>query len=206
MIISLVAAAAALPFHLHEQGRDIDFEYRWTSEASAIPKLRQRLTAELAHDRSSSAKLAARDRVESRENNYPFRQHSFSRRLLFGGASVRLASFADERTAFTGGAHPNPATIALLWDKISGRKVEFTGLFAQNPSAILRPGYCKRLGEQRKQKLGGERAPSKYWDACPDPLTLAVIPEDRNGNGRFETINVTASPTQSVLMRKAIIS
>jgi hypothetical protein len=194
MIIGLIAAAAALPFHLHEQRPDIDFDYRWPSQASAIPSLRRRLDAEFAHDRSRSGKLAATDRVESRKNNYPFRQHSFSRRLLFGGESARLASFADERSAFTGGAHPNPGTSALLWDKATGRSVEFTGLFARRPSNLLRPRYCKRLAEERKQKLGSELPAGKFWDVCPDPLTLAVIPEDRNHNGRFETINVTASP------------
>ena len=194
MILRLFIAGATLPFSLHENGPDVDFAYHWPREASAIPSLLRELKAELAHDRARTARLAASDRSESRKSHYPFRRHSFDRTLRFAGESKRLASFADERNAYSGGAHGNPSTGALLWDKVNGRSVTFSALSARSPSAILRPAYCRGLAAERRKKLGDEGPPGKYWEACPDPLSLSVIPEDKDRNGRFDTINVTASP------------
>jgi hypothetical protein len=81
-----------------------------------------------------------------------------------------------------------------LWDKASGREVKFKSLFMRSPTTILRPGYCRDLAAQRKEKLGNDVPDSTIWERCPDPLTLAVVPTDKDRNGRFERLVVTASP------------
>lgn len=193
MLLFLIAVAAA-PFHLHENGRDLDFRYSWPSEAGAIPSLKARLRADLRKDRMQSAAAARSDRAAAVKAGYPFHRHEFARTVRFGGQSSRLASFADERSGYTGGAHPNSGTRALLWDRTRGVGVSLATLFRQPPSALLRPAYCKALTAERMKKTGTPRPGGTYWAACPDPLKLTVIPEDRNRDGKFDRINITASP------------
>lgn len=193
-MIAVLIAAAALPFQLHEKGRDVEFRYRWPAEASAIPSLQRRLRAELVKDRARTAAQASADRQSALNANYPFHQHYFDRTVTFGGQSARLASFADQRSTYTGGAHPNPGTTAILWERQRGVATSFRALFRHSPATILRPAYCKGLAAQRLRKMGSAKPSGAYWEACPDPMKLTIIPEDKNGNGRFETINVTASP------------
>ena len=59
MLTLLVAAAAA--FHLHENGRDVDFTYDWPAQASAIPSLKTKLRSDLQRDRLRTAKNAGED-------------------------------------------------------------------------------------------------------------------------------------------------
>jgi hypothetical protein len=195
MVLVALALTAAAPFHLHEKGRDIDFEYSWPREASAIPSLEQQLKAQLKHDRRRSAALARADHDQAAAHGYPFHRHSFYRSITFVGASARIASFIDHRSTYTGGAHPNPSTGALLWDKESGRSVKFSELFLISPSPIIRPAYCEGLAAERMKKLGRPTpAPGGYWEVCPDPLNLSVVPKDRDGNGRFDELAIIASP------------
>lgn len=193
-MIAFLLAAAVLSFQLHEKGRDVDFRYRWAAEASAIPSLARKLRSEMQRDRIHTANLARSDRQSALKSNYPFHQHSFDRTVTFGGQSARLASFADQRSAYTGGAHPNPGTVAILWDRRRGAATGFSALFRTSPSAILRTPYCKGLAAERQRKMGKATPSGTYWDACPDPLKLTVIPEDKDRNGRFDTVNVTADP------------
>jgi hypothetical protein len=193
MLIALLLAASAPAFQVHKKSDVLEFEYKWPSQASAISGLRRQLTSELDHDRARYSKMAEADRAERAKHGFPFFPYSFSRILHFGGQTQRLVSFADERNAFTGGAHGNPSTVALLWDKALGRTVSFAGLFAQSPQPILQPSYCKALAAERRKKNGTDKV-LDIWEQCPDPLKLSVIPKDKDCNGRFETIDVTASP------------
>jgi hypothetical protein len=193
MVFALLLAASASAFHVHHKSAVLDFQYRWSSEASAIPDLRRQLVAQMNHDRARYTKMAEQDRADRADHKFPFFPYSFSRVLHFGGKSRRLASFADERNVFTGGAHGNPSTQALLWDLARGRTITFSDLFTRSPQALLQPQYCKRLAAERIRKNGTDKVLS-IWDQCPDPLKQSVIPEDKDGDGRFETINVTANP------------
>ena len=194
MLTLLIAAAAA--FHLQENGRDVDFTYDWPAQASAIPSLKTKLRSDLQRDRLRTAKNAGEDRrmAGTIQGGYAFHQHEFSRAIEFAGQSGRLASFEDNVGSFTGGAHPNSGTSALLWDRASAKEVKFKNLFTRSPTPILQPSYCKDLAAERKEKLGNDVPDSTIWERCPDPLTLAVVPTDMNGNGRFERLVVTASP------------
>src|SRR3569623_285114 len=123
----------------------------------------------MKNDRSRYTRMAQADRRERADHKFPFFPYSFSRVLHLGGRSNRLVSFADERNAFTGGAHGNPSTRLLLWDLALSKAVPFPDLFAKSPRGILQPGYCKQLAAQRKQKNGTDSVPS-IWEKCPDPL------------------------------------
>lgn len=193
MILALLLAVSASAFHVHHKSAVLDFEYQWPAQATAIPALRRQLISQMNHDRSLYTKMALADRRERADHKFPFFPYSYSRVLHFGGQSKRLASFADERNAYTGGAHGNPGTRPLLWDLSLNKAVSFKDLFVKSPQTILQPGYCKRLAAQRKQKNGTDTVAS-IWEQCPDPLKQSIIPEDKDRDGRFDTINVTANP------------
>lgn len=192
MLTLLIAAAAA--FQLHENGRDVDFTYKWPAQASAIPSLRAQLRRDMQRDRLKTARAAGEDRKSALKSGYPFHQHAFSRSIEFAGQSPRLASFEDNVGGYTGGAHPNYGINALLWDKRAGKAVPFKNLFLRSPTPILRPGYCKGLAAERKKKIGTEKPDSSIWELCPDPLTMAVVPADKDRDGRFDRLVITASP------------
>jgi hypothetical protein len=193
-MIAFLIAATSLPFQLKEKGRDVDFRYRWAAEAAAIPSLQRKLRAELRTDRARTAARARADRQSALKANYPFHQHFFDRSITFGGQSARLASFADQRSTYTGGAHPNSGTTTILWDRQRGAETSFRALFRNSPAAILRPAYCKGLAAERQRKMGSAKPSGIYGETCPDPLKLTIIPEDKNRDGRFDVVNVTADP------------
>jgi hypothetical protein len=192
MLALLIAAAGA--FHLHENGRDVDFTYSWPVEASAIPSLKAQLKRELRGDRLRSAKEAGEFRRAALRAGFPFHQHEFRRTIEFAGQSRRLASFRDAVSTYTGGAHPMYGIRAVLWDKATGKESAFKSLFMRSPTPILRPGYCKGLAAERKHKLGRERPYGDFWEVCPDPMVMAIVPTDRDGNGRFDRLSIIASP------------
>jgi len=185
---------AAVPFQLHENGRDVDFSYTWPAQASAVPSLRAFLRSQMQRDRLRTAKEAGEYRAATLKAGYEFHQHEFSRAIEFAGQSRRLASFEDNHGGFTGGAHPNSGTSALLWDKLAGKEVPFLKLFVRSPSPLLRPAYCKALAAERKEKLGNEKPDSDLWESCPDPLNMAIVPTDKDHDGRFDRLVITASP------------
>jgi hypothetical protein len=193
MLLLLLALASASPFHLHEKGRDLDFRYDWPGEASSIPSLASRLRAELKADRTESARDARVDSQAARKGRYEFMPHEFSRELTFDGQSIRLASFTDKGSRFTGGAHPNFGFTELLWDKAKGRQVAFNNLFARPVSPLIRTPYCQQLAAERRKKTGSSK-PGSLWEACPDPLDQAVVARDANRNGRSERLVIIASP------------
>lgn len=193
MLLALLVGVSASAFQVHQKSAVLEFEYKWPRQASEIPSLRRQLVARMNHDRSRYTKMAQLDRAQRTDQKFPFFPYSFSRVLHFGGETKRLVSFADERNVFTGGAHGNPSTQALLWDLALGKTISFADLFATSPKAILQPSYCKQLARERKRKNGTDQVPS-IWEKCPDPLKLSVIPEDKDRDGLFDTINVTANP------------
>jgi hypothetical protein len=193
MLLLLAALASARPFHLHEKGRDLDFRYDWPAEASSIPSLAKQLRIELKDDRAESARDARFDRQAARTGRYEFLPHEFSRELTFEGQSIRLASFTDKGSRFTGGAHPNFGFTELLWDKAKGRQIAFAKLFTRPVSPLIRSDYCQGLAAERRKKTGSSK-PGSLWEACPDPLEQAVVARDANRNGRFDHFAIIASP------------
>lgn len=193
-MLAIALAAAAALFHLHETGRDLDFQYDWSANASAIRPLANQLRAEMKHDRARSAAEAASAYKGSLNGAYPFHRHEFARKLEFMGQSRRLASFVDYHSSYTGGAHPNSSKALLLWDKSSDREIKFADLFNRPLSPLLRTAYCKGLAAERVRKLGRATPYGDYWLTCPDPLAQSVVPRDSDHDGRFDELSIIASP------------
>jgi hypothetical protein len=196
------APAEAQPFKYAYKSKYAEFDFSWPSEAAAIPALARRLHADLAKEKART--------IGGGKEEYDMRREMGSEALIgwssstkfkTGGQSIRLLSLSREYWTFTGGAHGNGATTALLWDRRLGKEVAFPTLFPAGSTyaQVLRGPYCRALDEERKKrrggygKLGGGGSASAF-DSCPKFSDLASIPADRNGNGRFDRIRIIAAP------------
>ncbi len=95
--------------------------------------------------------------------------------------------------AYTGGAHGNYGASGLLWDQMANREIEFANLFAEpaNMDRLLTQRWCDALNLARQEKLSGGYGVS---DQCAPLSDLAVVPTDKDGDGRFERLILTAGP------------
>jgi hypothetical protein len=106
-----------------------------------------------------------------------------------------LLSLRTDVGSYTGGAHGNHGTKGLLWDRAGAREVLVASLFAEpsNMDRLLIQRWCDALNAER-EKRRGEPVGNGTFDDCPRFDDLAVIPSDKNRNGRFDNILIVASP------------
>lgn len=192
LLILAAAATAAQPFKRHETGRDLDFDYSWPREAAVIPPLAARLRREMLAARRSTARDARADRA-GREQGETFNPHGFEQSWTFAGQSRRLASFTGATYAFTGGAHPNHGSQALLWDKGSGDEVKLKAIVALPLTTLFGRDFCRKLNAERKHRRGPDPYPvGDGFSKCPSLNEITLVPTDSDDDGRFETIAATA--------------
>jgi hypothetical protein len=98
---------------------------------------------------------------------------------------------------FTGGAHGNHGTSALLWDKAAGRRREPSALFTSKAAfdAALREPFCAALDQERKRRRDQpvDRAGDNPFDECLDPSSLTVLLGSADKR-HFTRIGVIADP------------
>ena len=194
------ASAEARPFNYEYKSKYAEVDYSWSPEAAAVPALVRRLRAELAKTQASSIECGKAETAVRQETDSGLKSLacSSSTKITTSGQSARLLSLTREHWAFTGGAHGNGATNALLWDRKLGKEVRFGSLFspANGYARALRGPYCRALDEERKKRRGSGYQPGAVaeFDACPKFSDLALIPADSNRNSRFDRIHVVAAP------------
>ena len=96
--------------------------------------------------------------------------------------------------AYTGGAHAIPAN-GLLWDRQRPRKSK-PPIFAEpaNMDRLLTQRWCDALNKAREEKRGEPVGGGGMFDECPKLSEIAIVPTDKDKNGRFERLVLTASP------------
>ena len=188
--------ATALAATSHKVARNtplLEFTYEWPKEAAAIPALDLRLYTEAKANLAKAQKYASDDKKLAVSQKRDFDGHYYSMMWSTAGQSARLLSLEGNFEAFTGGAHPQHGSDALLWDRRLNRPIDISALFLKNSSfaAITRSSYCKALDTERRQKREGEKLGGDF-DACPKYSELKIAPFDNNGNGRFDRIHFVA--------------
>lgn len=184
-------AAGATPFSVRDKGQYGQFEFSWSSEASAVPALVARLRTELAREKART--------IDGGKRDYSMRRMGWQSVTSYTtrGETPRLLSLAREYWAFTGGAHGNGATTALLWDRRLGKEIPFASLFSNGNGfeAIIRGPYCRALDRQRAEKRGGSAALGTVpeFDSCPALKDVAIIPGSAGRQGRFTEIHLIAA-------------
>ena len=173
----------------------LDFEYSWPEAISPETALVAKLSADLSKSYDDALAAARENKSDTEKYNAPFNQNMFHRAWTLEGQTKRLISLVSGTDTFTGGAHPNHGSSALLWDRTNASEVKLADLFA-SPDGLdsgVRAAFCKALDAERAKRRQGEKLEGPFAE-CPALSELTVAPVDKDGDGRFETIRLVADP------------
>lgn len=189
------ASPPSAPFEYSHENELLDFAYGWSAETSAVPELVARFTRQMRESQARLTTIARSDKAEREKSDFPFNAYSSETAITTAGQSPRLLSLQVDSGEFTGGAHPNHGTTALLWDRQLRREIKLVDLFTEpaNRDRVLRQRWCDAIGAERAKRRGGEQIGGQF-DECPGLDEIAVIPTDKDGDGRFERLMLIASP------------
>lgn len=172
----------------------LDFEYSWPEAISPEPQLVARLKEDLSKSYDEALKNARENKADTEKYSAPFNQNSFLRIWTLEGQTPRLFSLVSNTDTFTGGAHPNHTTSAVLWDRSNHQQIELAQLFqsAEAFETALRPQFCKLLDAERLKRRQGETLDGDF-SKCPPFSDLTIAPAG-TGNGPFRTVQLIADP------------
>jgi hypothetical protein len=177
----------------------LTFHLGWPAEVSAIPALFETIRAPVLEHKAELLKNAADDKAERATNDYPFNAYEYSSDFKVAGATGQFLSLYDEWFEFTGGAHPNHGTTALLWDKKSGKVVKFADMFSgglAQLNALFGKAYCSALDAERAKKREGmeKGAADDPFEICPKFDELVIIPKAGSNGATFGKVWFHADP------------
>lgn len=189
-------APAPKPFALEEENELIDFSFGWSADAAAIPQLVSRFRQEMAKNRAQLLASAKADKAEQEKSGFDFHQYQSSRDYSTAGQSDRLLSLEVNFSEYTGGAHPNHGTGALLWDRGEAKEIKIADLFAApgNRDRLLTQRWCDAINKAREEKRGEPVGGDGMFDECPKLDEIAIVPVDAGQDGRFDKLALIASP------------
>lgn len=176
-----------------------DFAYRWPAEVTAIAPLAARLAAE-------REQLLADQKSEWRASLEEFAgqdcagcmTRDFQKTWEVVTNLPRFLSLSVDVYEYSGGAHGNYYTDALVWDRQAKAPVMPEDMF-RSPAALqdaLGAEWCKALKAERIKRLGAETSQMIEDDGifpCPPIADLAVLVGSSNKR-RFNRIGLIASP------------
>jgi len=196
----------AAPFSTKFKNRYAEVDFSWSEQAGAVSALVTRFRKDLAREKAKSTECGKTESQVRISTGGVGIRCSSSTKVTTKGETPRLLSLARKYWAFTGGAHGNGATSALLWDRNLNREIAFSSLFNSNAAvpAVLRSSYCAALDRERKKRRSPDYQPGggnpslasafSNFDNCPKFSDLALIPTDSNRDGRFDRIHLIAAP------------
>ena len=189
-------APIAKPFVYDVENDLIEFHYGWSAEAAAVPELDQRFRKEMKKTESELVGGAKEDRASREKQGFEFHGFLSSTQYDTAGQSGRLLSLKVDVGSYEGGAHGNHGVGSLLWDRVAAKEIKDTDLFADaaNRDRLLIQRWCDALNKAREEKRGEPVGGGGMFDDCPKLDEIAIIPTDKDKNGRFEQLNLVASP------------
>ena len=175
----------------------IEFDYAYPAQAAAIPKLKAWLDADIVKQQKDITEGAEGDREDRKANGFPFNPYSHTTDWKVVTEIPGWLSLSADRWEYTGGAHGNPWSESLLWDKAADVKRAPLDLFVSKAalSKAIRTPFCAQLDKQREEKRGEaiNRNSGDEFDQCIDPVESTVIlgSSDRQ---HFDRIGVLVGP------------
>jgi hypothetical protein len=192
---------AAKAVSLDEESELLNWHLAYPAEVAAIPALAALIRDPAVKSKAELLELAGDDKAAREKDGYEFHGYESSTDARVAGDTPRLLSLAIDVSDYSGGAHPNYGTKALLWDRKAARAVAFLSLFEHSEEGartVLGEAYCSALDKLRAEKRQGEdREPGASDDpfyACPKFAELALIPQDKAGSGTFSSLLIHADP------------
>lgn len=194
--IPVAAVVQPEPGHFARETAAFAFTYDYPAELAALPRLEAMLVAERDKALADLAQQAREARSDAEANAYPFNAYMQGVDWRVTGSNVLMLAMVAEISSYSGGAHGNTRYEALVWDRVSDRKLGLDAVFTDLLAALepLRQPYCTALAVERRERLGEFAGDADQpFDACPplSELTLALYPDS---NGRFDRILFIAAP------------
>jgi hypothetical protein len=189
-------APPSKPFAVDEKNDLIEFHYGWSAEANAVPQLVDRFRKDMAKVKAELIGGAEEDRDYRKKEGFDFHGFMSSTDYKTAGQSERLLSLSVEVGSYTGGAHGNAGMGGLLWDRTAAKEIKPADLFAEpaNMDRLLTQRWCDALNKAREEKRGEPVGGGGMFDDCPKLGEIAIVPTDKDRNGRFERMTLIASP------------
>ena len=191
------AAPAPKAFVFDEKNDLIDFHFAWSAEAAAVPQLVARFQAEMKKAKDELVAGAKEDKAMRDKEGFDFHGFQSSTDYKTVGpvgppAEPDLRMWAPTpaaRTAITGRA-------GCCGIGRRRREIKVADLFAEpaNRDRLLTQRWCDALNKAREEKRGEPVGGDEMFDECPKLDEIAIVPTDKDGNGRFERLILTASP------------
>lgn len=189
-------AHPAMAFAVEEKTDLIEFTYAWPAEAAAVPELVRRFEAELDKEKADLLAGAEEEKASREKQGFDYQPFMHSTQYATMGQSQRLLSLSVEVGSYEGGAHGNFGVGSLLWDRQAKREIKDVDLFAEptNRDRLLTQRWCDALNKAREEKRGEPVGGGGMFDDCPKLDEIAIIPTDKDKNGKFERVMLIASP------------
>ena len=186
----------AKPFVYDVENDLIEFHYGWSAEAAAVPKLAARFREDMKKREADLLGGAKDDKTSREKEGFDFHPYMSSTQYDTAGQTERLLSLKVDVGSYEGGAHGNHGIGSLLWDRQAGKEIKDVDLFAEaaNRDRLLTQRWCDALNKAREAKRGEPVGGGGMFDDCPRLDEIAIIPTDKDGNGRFERMALIASP------------
>jgi len=183
-------------FVFDEKNDLIEFHYGWSAEAAAVPQLVDRFRKDMEKVKAELIAGAKEDKAFREKEGFDFNTYSSTTDYNTAGQSPRLLSLSVEASSYTGGAHGNYGTNGLLWDRPAVKEIQLADLFAEpaNMDRLLTQRWCNALNKAREEKRGEPVGGEGMFDECPKLSEIAIVPTDKDKNGQFERLILTASP------------
>jgi peptidoglycan-N-acetylmuramic acid deacetylase PdaC-like protein len=196
-LLALAAASAEPADFLHaEQNAWLSFEYGWPAAVEGAPALREALRLEMEAARIEAVGYAAEGQAAATENGYDYIPQYYAKVWQVAGSSAQLLSLSASTETFTGGAHGNAIFSAMLWDLVAQAPVAPEALLGADALMRLEPRYCRALDAERATVRGTpvRRDANDPFSLCPPLAEQVLVPQDSDGNGRFDTLTVLLAP------------
>lgn len=189
-------APAAKAVKVVEKTNDYEFSFAYPAEAAAIPKLKAQLDKDMAEAKAELATDTREYRKDAKQNGYDFMPYDVAVDWAKVTSLPRFLSLSVNSYAFTGGAHGNSGSGALIWDRQRDAEIKPLDFFSSPATlaAAMEKRYCAALDKERRKRRGDyadEPSGIAEFDNCPNPAELTLLLGSSNGKA-FDRIGIIA--------------
>lgn len=193
--------AEAKPESLKFKNQYLDWSLEYPAKVAAIPALAAAIRDPAMAEKDKMLAQAKAEWADRAKMGAPLVAYEDYLTAHVAADTPQLMSLSLEWNNFTGGAHPNHGTRAMLWDKSGAKVTDFAGLFDQGLTSLpddFRSTYCAALDAERSSRRdesgGNSGSADDPFNKCPDWSEVALIPSAKDGGSPATFILVHADP------------